>query len=409
MFPPDLVNSGYSQLKDLGSKVNLDSAKNLVSGGIDKVSGAVKGLFGTKVPSFNLPTSFNKSPDFKPTTASPPAQGSADMHRRSERAYATSPEASRKLFNAPAGAALIYPANQKYYTLFTFNQYERVVPNDAPKEKTSISIVLPMPPDLSEEFSLSYDSPELGIFGSVADSAVKEIRSKLSSGVGSAAINDLEKTLAGSVVGIAGAGMIKGITKFGGETAGAIARQATGVTPNPYLAMVFKNVELRTHTFQYRFAPRSLAELQILKKIIFELKKRTLPGLTTGSDLLFTFPDTCEIKFGPTENVPYKIKKCVLQSLRINYSPNGPAFFKTGDPVIVDISMSFKEMSAFTRFDVDKSKEDVVLAEGSDGGAALRASERAYRSPPPPPSTPTGAANQDVGGGNTINQLGAAP
>lgn len=375
MFPSDLVNSGFSQLKDIGSKVNLDSAKNLVSGGVDKISGAVKGLFGTKVPSFNLPTSFPRSPDFSARSVAPPAQGSADMHRRSERAYATSPEASRKMFKEPAGAAYVYPANQKYYTLFTFNQYERVVPNDAPKEKTSVSIVLPMPPELKEEFNLNYSEPSLGIYGSVADSAIKGMRSALGSGGGGQAMAGLEKTLEGSIVGIAGAGMIKGLEKLGGETAGAIARQATGVTPNPYLAVIFKDVSLRSHTFQYRFSPRSLEELKVLKKIIFELKKRALPGMTKGSDVLFTFPDTCDIKFGPTNNVPYTIKKSVMTGLNVNYSPNGPAFFKTGDPVIVDISMTFREMSAFTRLDVEDKRDPTVLAEGQDTSAeaAIRA------------------------------------
>lgn len=368
MFPSDLVNSGFSQLKDIGSKVNLDSAKNLVSGGVDKISGAVKGLFGTKVPSFNLPTSFPRSPDFSARSVAPPAQGSADMHRRSERAYATSPEASRKMFKEPAGAAYVYPANQKYYTLFTFNQYERVVPNDAPKEKTSVSIVLPMPPELKEEFNLNYSEPSLGIYGSVADSAIKGMRSALGSGGGGQAMAGLEKTLEGSIVGIAGAGMIKGLEKLGGETAGAIARQATGVTPNPYLAVIFKDVSLRSHTFQYRFSPRSLEELKVLKKIIFELKKRALPGMTKGSDVLFTFPDTCDIKFGPTNNVPYTIKKSVMTGLNVNYSPNGPAFFKTGDPVIVDISMTFREMSAFTRLDVEDKRDAVVLPQAPPPG-----------------------------------------
>lgn len=376
MSPTDLVNSGFSQLKDLGSKVNLDSAKNLISSGVDKISGAAKGLFGVKVPSFNLPTSFPRSPDFGPTSASTAAQGSADMHRKSERAYANSPEASRKTFKTPEGATFVYPAEQKYYTLFTFNQYERIVPNEAPKEKTSISIVLPMPPDLKENFNVNYDDPSLGVYGSVTDSAMKEIRTFL--GVKDVPVDD--KTLKGSIGAAAGAGLIRGIqqSKFG-ETGGAIARMVTGVAPNPYLALVFRDVSLREHTFQYRFSPRSEEELQVLKKIIKELKKRMLPGLTKGSDILFTFPDTCDISFGPNKDVPYKIKKCVMLSLNVNYSPNGPAFFKTGDPVVVDIQMTFKEMSAFTRVDMGEGEYDIQLPKAPAPSADdHRRSEREY-------------------------------
>jgi hypothetical protein len=370
MFPSDLVNSGFSQLKDLGSKVNLDSAKNLISSGVDRVSGAAKGLFASKVPSFNLPTSFPKSPDFGPNSASIAAQGSADMHRKSERAYANSPEASRKMFKAPDGAAYVYPANQKYYTLFTFNQYERIKANEAPKEKTSVSIVLPMPPDLREEFNVGYAEPSLGIVGSVADSVIKGVRSAQGASTSQGSTSD--KDLGSSVYAAIGSGIIKGLESIpkGGETAGAIARMATGLSPNPYLAVVFKDVALRSHTFQYRFSPRSEAELKTLKNIIRELKKRMLPGLTQGSDLLFTFPDTCDISFGPTKDVPYRIKKCVMTSMSVNYSPNGPAFFKTGDPVIVDIQMTFREMSAFTRIDLGEEREAAALPQAPPGNRA---------------------------------------
>ena len=52
-----------------------------------------------------------------------------------------------------------------------------------------------------------------------------------------------------------------------------------------------------------------------------------------------------------------------MTGLNVNYSPNGPAFFKTGDPVIVDISMTFREMSAFTRLDVEDKRDPVVVPE----------------------------------------------
>lgn len=357
------INANFSQNLDLGSKLGLGGLKDVVSGGISKISGAAQGLFAGKIPSFNLPTSFPK-PDFKASGVSgipaPAAAAAAAQHRASERAYRASPEANK--YTGPAGA-LVYPANQKYYALFTFNQYERIVANKAPKEKTSISIVLPMPADLKEGFSVSYETPALGaVVGSVTDSVLKGIRSAQGAETtqGSAA----EKKLGESVVAALGAGAIKGLGKIGkGGEAAAIAQMASGLAPNPYLAVLFKNVELRTHDFQYRFAPRSLDELKIIKKIISELKRRMLPGMTKGSDMLFTFPDTCDITFGPNKEVPYKIKKCVMTSLAVNYSPNGPAFFKTGDPVIVDIQMSFKEMSPFTRLDLGDAAEDVKLPE----------------------------------------------
>jgi hypothetical protein len=78
-----------------------------------------------------------------------------------------------------------------------------------------------------------------------------------------------------------------------------------------------------------------------------------LPGMS-GHDMLFSFPDVVDIKFVTGKGqAPYTIKRCVMESLDVNYSPGGsPAFFKTGDPVMVELSMSFKEMSPFTRDDI---------------------------------------------------------
>lgn len=355
------INANFSQLNDLGSKIGLDKLKDVVSGGISKVSDAAKGLFGGRPP-LKTSTSFPASPDFRgaPNAASAPSAAAA--HRMSERNYANSPEAN-KGYNGPAGA-LIYPAGMKYYTLFTFNQYERITATSEPKEKTSISIVLPMPADLKEDHSIDYEEPALGtIVGSISDSVIQGIRSAQGADSSQSLMSNEDKKATTMVAQAIGAGMIKGLAALpkGGESLSAVARASTGLAPNPYLAVIFKNVELRTHTFQYRFAPRSQEELNTLKKIIKELKIRMLPGLTKGSDVLFTFPDTCDISFGPNKEVPYKIKKCVMKSISVNYAPNGPAFFKTGDPVIVDIQMTFREMIPFTREDLGAGSKNVTL------------------------------------------------
>ena len=83
-----------------------------------------------------------------------------------------------------------------------------------------------------------------------------------------------------------------------------------------------------------------------------------LPRVSENT-MLFSYPSTCDISFhnGDNKEVPYKIKRCVMKSLTVNYAPNGtPAFFKSGDPVMVEVSMSFMEMSPFTANDVDSIK-----------------------------------------------------
>jgi hypothetical protein len=167
----------------------------------------------------------------------------------------------------------------------------------------------------------------------------------------------------------------------------AIGAIALGVAPNPHLAVLFSNIGLRTHSFSYRFAPTSASELQTLKKIIQHLKTRMLPGMDTS--MLFTFPDVCDIEFGPNKDKPYKIKRCVMESINVNYTPMGsPAFFKTGDPVMVDIQMSFKETSVFTRVDLPAPE-----TQNQSDAETDRLARKPAPTPPPRTATDPGAGN----------------
>lgn len=330
-------NGNFSAGTDLGSKIGFDSLKSTASAGIDKLTNAVKGIFGARPTGLQIPTSF-PSKNMAPSSVPPAAN--------------TAPPEFKKP-NSVLGSALVYPAYQKYFTTFTFYQYIRANASDVARNTPTVSIVLPLPQNISEQFNASYDEPSMGtIVGTLNDSVLNSIRRNQGAG------ENFNRTASGTATALVGAGLLNalsGVPKFG-EAAAAAGKLAAGATPNPYIAVVFRNIELRTHQFQYRFAPRSLQELQTVKQIIRHLKTRMLPGTTEGSQVLFTFPDTCEISYkNGDQSFDYiKLKTCVLKDLSINYSPNGPAFFKTGDPAIIDISMTFREIAPFTRMDSEK-------------------------------------------------------
>ena len=313
-------------LASLADKVSLNGLKDLASKGVDKLSGAASGLFA-KSPAAAIATQF-------PTNALPKIPPKAD---------ATPPPPAKP--KVPAGA-LTYPTDLKYYAMFKFVTYKRVLATDKPEESYTATIILPMPANLSEAFSIDYQTHALGVAGAASDVAIRAAREAqgASGGVrGAGSDITTEGVLTGAITNI-------GAKMLGDKAAGDIARIATGLTPNPYEAVIFNNVKLREHTFTYRFAPNSQPELETVKKIIKQLKKSMLPSFIAGSaDTAFSFPDYCEISFGPKQI--YKMKKSVMTGMSINYSPNGPAFFKTGDPVIVEISMMFREIEPYTRRD----------------------------------------------------------
>lgn len=330
-------------LASLANKVSLNGLKDIANKGVEGLSKAAGGLFA-KSPAAQIQTVFptNGLPKIGPEKADP------------------GPPPTLKS-TVPA-SALTYPTDLKYFTMFKFATYQRILATDKPKEQYTATIVLPMPSNLNEVFTVGYDTAELGLAGAGADQLIRRAREFQGASGGSVRGGADDVTMAGIAVGAITAA---GAAALGQKSvAKDVARIASGLTPNPYQAVIFNNVELRTHSFQYRFAPNSRAELETVKKIIKQLKKAMLPSFIKGSaDTAFSFPDTCEISFGPNKEVPYKFKKCVMTGMAVNYSPNGPAFFKTGDPVIVDVSMSFKEIEPYTRRDEgEEDKEDKAFS-----------------------------------------------
>lgn len=332
------VNQVFSTAKSVASKLSIQDIGNKVSAGINNVSSAL-GKAGLAIKSEfvrkDLPVVNNRR-----------IQGGKK------------PEVTRVEYKDTTSflGSLVYPGDMKYYTLFKFKKYQKVDVVATAKELPTVSIVLPIPSNLAEAFNVEYDTPALGpLVGSAVEGIGNLLRNVQDNGVSLPDMSSLPSMAQKTVTAgrdSALAGVLKGMSAAS-ETAGNIASMALGIAPNPHLATIFRNVGMRTHTFSYRFAPNSEVELRNIKQIIKELKQRMLPGLSKDNNILFTFPDLCDISFGPSKEKPYTIKTCVLESLNVNYAPSGtPAFFKTGDPVEVEISMSFKETRVFTREDV---------------------------------------------------------
>lgn len=326
---PD-INAAFStsSLGDLANK-----ATDALKSGLGKLSDSI----GGSAPALKIKSAFTTKDLPGQTAKKPSTTTPADTHKADR-------ESKIPL------SSLVYPTTMKYYTVFSFKKYERGFALSTPTERPTVSIVLPIPSNLTEAFAVDYDTPALGpIAGALVNSTTAGQRAAQSGGDFDPAQSD--KRITSVATDILGAAGMKLSEKAGGETGKAIAQIAAGVAPNPNLAVLFRNIGLREHSFSYRFAPNSEKELRTIKEIIKQLKIRMLPGNVSGADALYTFPDMCDISFTPGAVESFKMKRCVLKSLSVNYAPNGPAFFRTGDPVTMEISMTFMEMSPVTRRD----------------------------------------------------------
>jgi hypothetical protein len=270
------------------------------------------------------------------------------------------------LTNKDVFEVLTYPQDiGKYFIKFSFQSYVKEAALKIAKDEPTVVVIFPIPSNLNENFSVSYNDAKLGPITGAAVDSVKNLMS------GNLSMNQAGVTAAeaGAVLmrERAAGGLNIGKVKISGETLTANIDKATGVVPNPHLAAIFQDIGLRTHTFTFRFSPKNKQEADLLKKIVKTIKRRMLPGTGRSGESstgpLFSFPDIVDISFGPEKDAPYFIQRSVLESMTVNYAPNGtPAFFKDGSPTDIEIGLNFKEIRVVTRNDYNDKKQDKTVS-----------------------------------------------
>ena len=178
---------------------------------------------------------------------------------------------------------LIYPLDVEttgHFMMFLPKQYEYTggkVGFRQIKERTK-AIVLPLPKNLSENYSANWETESIGAIGSnvtevgtSVDTSFNGIRDTILNtiieGVISTGAKNIESSTAGVGGGIGaqalGTGTLGSIVSSGLAAAGAAAATGAklgfGLAANPYLAMLFHGVNLRTHNFTFDFFAKSPA------------------------------------------------------------------------------------------------------------------------------------------------------
>jgi hypothetical protein len=260
------------------------------------------------------------------------------------------PEGTKGKMTGIKGNVMQYPLDLGHYFIrFTFLSYYKNNPVVPRKELPQVSIFMPLPGELNERYGVSYADKQLGALGILQESGLLD---KVSGNATDESMKDIGRR-AGQMAASPGnlAAVAGSMTGLSDTAAGTAAMRAGGAVLNPYQALTFQGVELRSHSFKFRCSPNSEAEAEQLKQIIYQFKLRMLPE---KKGLLFNFPDVCTIEF-QTRNMPYSFKNCYLKSMSCNYAPSGtPSFFKGGKyPSEVEITLDFGEIEPVTRNDVE--------------------------------------------------------
>lgn len=225
-------------------------------------------------------------------------------------------------------------------------------------ERVSGSVILPIPTNLQDSYSVTIQGTELGIFGAAA----ADITSGNASGIG----EDVDAFMGTFETARLGAQVLSVASQYAAFAArqgldsiapGAAAGVAvgTGTALNPHLALQFKGVELKSHSFQWTLSPRNAQEAEMIKDMIAFIRRKVLPrytdGATTGggsssvSRALLTYPSLIDVSFfGVDEPYFYYFKPCMCNNFTVNYAPTGNVSLNRGGrPSMVTLAMSLTE------------------------------------------------------------------
>jgi hypothetical protein len=215
------------------------------------------------------------------------------------------------------------------------------------QKRLKTAIALHIPNNLSVNYSMSWSEEDTGALA-MAGAAVQQGWEVAKALGGSGNNTDVSGTGAAILTNIA---LSKGPQGAGNSV-------ASGLAANPKKEQVFKGVNFRTFSFDYKFFPRNLNEAQNVRNIIDQFKYHMHPEFKDNNNFVYIYPSEFDIFYyqdGQENMNLHRHTSCVLTDMAINYTPNGMFnTFDDGSPTQIDVTLSFRELALLTK---DKVKD----------------------------------------------------
>ena len=245
-------------------------------------------------------------------------------------------------------------------------------------------IILPMPSNIQDSNSVSFESDSLNKFAAEGVSAVQNLM-----GGGGKAVSEflsgkgkMLKDKQGQVVQQVGQGTkqaiqeaiktftsvqaqraattklaIEAVNLFGANVSfNQLLARSDGKILNPNMELLFNNVTLRTFRFSFKLAPRDPNEATVVKSIIRTLKKN-MAAQKAESDIFLQTPNIFKLTYRKgNQNHPFlhRFKDCALSDMNVQYTgDNVYATYSDGTPVSMILNLTFKELVPIYSDDYD--------------------------------------------------------
>lgn len=214
-----------------------------------------------------------------------------------------------------------------------------------PQKRLQTAIALYIPNQLNARYSVGWGEEDTFMFSALTKGG-EELARAVTPGSESRATGVAAEVLAAMAT-------TSDVIPFGKEQG-----IAAGLAQNPKKEQAFKNVDFRTFTFEYNFAPKSEVEAQNVLNIIRAFKYHMHPEFKSTDAFLYIYPSEFDITYykGGTENLNiHRHTSCVLTEMNVNYTPNGVfTTFPNGMPTQITMVLTFKELMLLSKETIEK-------------------------------------------------------
>jgi hypothetical protein len=140
--------------------------------------------------------------------------------------------------------------------------------------------------------------------------------------------------------------IVKDFASNKNSIATVLAKQA-GYAINPQQSMLFNGVDLRQFQLSFVFTPTSAQEAREVEQIVKLIKAHSRPEkIEGGFGMFFHPPSIFGVQFlfnGKLNTKIPKVQDCVIQSVDVNYAPNGWVAHTDGAPVQTTLTINLME------------------------------------------------------------------
>lgn len=157
------------------------------------------------------------------------------------------------------------------------------------------------------------------------------------------------KSSGGLFGGLGGQLATAGIT----EKAAQGLASSTRITGNPNLRTLFKGVQMRPFTFDFKMVAYSPSEAEQIKSIVKMFREELYPESIDFNNIpvAYKFPNLFQIqvKNRKKSDLGFKFQRCYLQAVDTTFNETAQGIYEDGQFIEVSISLKFMEIVTLTK------------------------------------------------------------